>query len=47
VVAATSLAQPASLGCAEDVTARLALHRVGRAAFGAIMAAVDQHPAKR
>ncbi len=43
-MASTSLAQLAeSLGCVEDMAARLAVHRVERAAFRRVMRAVDQH----
>ncbi len=43
-MASTRLAQLAeSLGCAEDMAARLAVHRVERAAFRKVMRAVDQH----
>ena len=48
VVAATSLAQMAkSLPLPAGHPARLAAHRVERAAFGTTMAAVDQHLEKR
>jgi len=44
VVASTSLALLAeSLGCAEDMAARLATHRVERIAFRKVMRAVDQY----